>query len=103
MIRLSETTEQLVKKLFPQDNWPLVIELLENDCGDNLPFSQNATPKSKERIRFAAVKVSEGQTSKLVDAVYLAQVDWRDLLVAAGFANDVNAHREWSDKVLNEG
>jgi len=29
------------------------------------------------------------------DAVHLAKADWRDLLVSAGFANDINVHKQW--------
>ena len=32
---------------------------------------------------------------KLYDAIALAQTDWRDLLVAAGFGDDVQAHKDW--------
>jgi hypothetical protein len=32
---------------------------------------------------------------KLADAVRLANKDWRDLLVAAGFAESVDAHKDW--------
>ena len=28
-------------------------------------------------------------------AIALAHLDWRDLLVEAGFADDVNAHLSW--------
>jgi hypothetical protein len=31
----------------------------------------------------------------LIQAIELAQTDWRDLLVAAGFAVDVHAHELW--------
>lgn len=48
-----------------------------------------------ERIQFAAVKVSEGCLDRLADAIHLATVDWRDLLVSAGFANDPDAHLKW--------
>jgi len=32
---------------------------------------------------------------KLREAVKLANTDWRDLLVAAGFADSVDAHKHW--------
>ncbi len=48
-----------------------------------------------ERLRFAAIKLSKGELNTLLDAIVLAQTDWRDLLVAAGFANDVHAHQSW--------
>jgi len=48
-----------------------------------------------ERFRFAALKLSRGRMDKLADAVRLANKDWRDLLVAAGFADSVDAHKDW--------
>jgi hypothetical protein len=49
-----------------------------------------------ERVRFAALKLSEGNKDKLLGAAQLAQYDWRDLLVAARFANDAEAHKSWA-------
>jgi hypothetical protein len=51
-----------------------------------------------ERFRFAALKYSNGDLSRLERAVKLAQEDWRDLLVGAGFADDVEAHKRWEPK-----
>lgn len=48
-----------------------------------------------ERTRIAALKLSDGSLDKLVRAIELAQTDFRDLLVAAGFAHDVRAHLAW--------
>ena len=38
MLALSEKTKQLINKLFLIDDQPAVIDLLENECGNNLPF-----------------------------------------------------------------
>ena len=70
-------------------------ELLRTDCADNLPFCEELTAASLERIRYAVLKISGGSVSKLVDAVLLAQEDWRDALVAAGFGDDSSAHETW--------
>ena len=64
-------------------------------CGDNLPGSGLDTPESLDRIRFAALKISGGDLDRLTQAVELAQADWRDLLMAAGFGHDTSAHRAW--------
>jgi len=48
-----------------------------------------------ERIRFAVLKLSEGNIEKLVQGIELAQTDWRDLLMMAGFGEDVEAHDKW--------
>lgn len=70
-------------------------DLLENECGSNLPFLEKYGPKELERFRFAALKLSAGQLDRLSEAFRLANHDWRDLLVAAGFADDIHAHEKW--------
>jgi hypothetical protein len=53
-----------------------------------------------ERILFAILKLSGGNMAKLEKAISLAKVDWRDLLVASGFADDAQAHYLWlADRV----
>jgi hypothetical protein len=49
-----------------------------------------------ERIRFSVLELSGGNIDKLKRAITLAQKDWRDILVAAGFANDPLAHKTWN-------
>lgn len=48
-----------------------------------------------ERVRFAALKVSNGDLKKLAQAIELANQDYRDLLVEAGFANHHEEHQRW--------
>jgi hypothetical protein len=48
-----------------------------------------------DRVLLAAVRLSNGDLPRLRQAVELGQRDWRDLLVAAGFADDVGAHERW--------
>ena len=67
------------------------------DCGTVLPGTDNASPESFERVQCAALKLSEGWIDKLFDAIALAQTDWRDLLVSAGFAEDTQAHKDWKE------
>ena len=72
------------------------------ECGANLPFQDKADKYELERFRFAALKYSDGNLPMLERAVELAQLDWRDLLMATGFANDVEAHRKWEPKPAGE-
>ena len=95
MIPLSADTIERVRAVFPAGTEAAVVAMLETDCADNLPFCQAATALSSERIRFAVLKLSGGDLSKLQAAVALAQVDWRDVLMGAGFGEDVSAHRAW--------
>lgn len=81
--------------LFTREEREAASALLASECGNNLPFCANDTPAGLNRIRFAALKLSEGELGKLRKAIDLAKNDWRDLLVAARFADDVHAHEEW--------
>ncbi|NKB34306.1 MAG: hypothetical protein GKR91_14540 [Pseudomonadales bacterium] len=48
-----------------------------------------------ERVRFAVLKLSNGNLAQLERQIEEAAVDFRDILVAAGFAERVDAHLEW--------
>jgi len=95
MLRLSDATRARVRALFYSDEREAAIRLLEEDCGANLPFCESATSESAERIRFAALKLSRGDLGELRSIVEHANIDWRDVLVWAGFGDDVEAHRRW--------
>lgn len=84
-----------ILRLFPLEEREEVVRLLHEDCGAALPGTDNASPAFIERVQCAALKLSEGRMDKLNDAIALAQTDWRDLLVAAGFAENAKAHRAW--------
>jgi hypothetical protein len=56
-----------------------------------------------ERIWLAALKLSGGDIGRLDNAVLLAQTDWRDLLVAAGFGSDSSAHFPWAKEAARIG
>jgi hypothetical protein len=94
-IALSQGTIQRLEKLFGFPDRAAVANLLVEECGSNLALSASSTPEDLERIRFAVLKLSDGDVTKLLEAIELAQIDWRDLLVAAGFADDLRAHSVW--------
>jgi hypothetical protein len=92
---LSPETEKRIDLLFTPDLRHEVAAWLASECGRNLPLAKDASDAAVERIQFAALKVSGGDVDGLLRAIELAQIDWRDLLVAAGFAEDVRAHERW--------
>jgi hypothetical protein len=92
---ISRETEKRIALLFPPDERALVRAILSGQCGHNLPFMEHVDDAKLERFQFAALKLSEGKQDKLDSAVALAKRDWRDLLMAAGFAEDPNAHMSW--------
>ena len=94
-VPLSHGTAQRVAALFTGVARVTAAELLVEQCGDNLPLWVKTDPQGLERIRFAVLKLSGGDLAKLTRAVRMAQRDWRDVLVAAGFANSIVAHESW--------
>lgn len=95
---LSAETARRVDALFLGAERASVIELLSRECGANLPFCEDATPESSERIRFAVLKLSGGAMDELRRAIETAKQDWRDVLVAAGFGESVQAHKKWEPR-----
>jgi hypothetical protein len=91
---LTQRTLDHVAALFPTAK-EQVVEILLRDCGNNLPFLEKADALALERPRFAVLKLSNGRFDKLKSAIELAKTDWRDLLMAAGFGEDVEAHLKW--------
>lgn len=90
---LTDATLDRIVRVFSLEDRDLVSTLLIEECGDNLPLSKAANPDSIERIRFAVLKLSGGDLNALRRAIDLAKVDWRDVLVAAGFGSDITARR----------
>jgi len=96
MVRLSERTERLVTRLFAGEAVRAAVrDRLEHDCGNGIPFCEASGPEDLERIRFAVLKLGNGDIRELDRAIELANIDWRDLFMAAGFGRDVEAHNAW--------
>ena len=71
-------------------------DLLREQCGDNLPLVKATSKDLVERIRFAVLKLSHGDMNQLQRHIKGAGRDWRDVLMAAGFAHRLTAHKEWN-------
>jgi hypothetical protein len=97
---LTDRTLRLIERLFPPDQHAAVRELLERDCGINLPFCETQDAIGLERIRFAVLMLSGGNLERLQSMTDQAKVDWRDVLVWAGFGYSLTAHDEWAQEVL---
>lgn len=95
MLPLSSKVIDVIEIYFDEDVAPIVKEYLIYECADNIPMCENYSPEQMDRIRLSALKISEGDFKKLKQAVMQAKKDWRDLLMAAGFGNDVEAHKRW--------
>src|SRR5262249_23491957 len=56
--------------------------------------------EDSERLRFAALRLSHGDLRALDEAIALGRTDWRDLLMAADFGYDTQAHERWVPRRL---
>lgn len=92
---LSPKTRDRLNAAFAASHRAEAERLLVNECGNNLPYCRDSNSYDLERIRYAAMKLSEGNLDRLRGAIELAKTDWRDLLMGAGFGEDITAHRRW--------
>jgi len=99
---LSPRTQQLVAGIFSLPDRAEASQWLEQKCGNNLPFCSDHDEHQMERLRFAAIKLSQGNIQKLLRVIDVACMDWRDLLVAAGFGHDIMAHEAWAKDILGQ-
>lgn len=97
MKELSPTVRLVIEKLFPNSQHVEVERLLTTDVVQGRGSDWDALG---ERVQLAALKVSEQNLVLLRSAVELAHIDWRDLLMAAGFGFSVTEHEKWAAKVL---
>jgi hypothetical protein len=97
---LSPRTIQLVEAFFSPKLVVEAVHWLEEECGNNIPSCDKHDEYQMERIRFAVIKLSQGNINKLLRAIDEARLDWRDLFMAADFGYDVNAHDKWAKEIL---
>lgn len=99
---LASLTQELVTTGCPSAQKEAVSELLSKRCSHNLP-GVGATPEWNElidRIQLAVIRGSGWNVESIAKAIELANRDWRDVLMAAGFANDLESHRLWQRHAL---
>ncbi len=101
-VELTPACEERIGFLFAPGDRETVRRRLREECGSALPGLSELDAERLDRFRFAVLKLSEGSLEKLDRAIALAQADWRDLLMAAGFGEDVEAHRAWDPRMVPE-
>jgi len=98
MSELSESTKKLVHVLYESREALEMCDILENECGTEALSSEGWSPSQMERIRFSVLKLVKENRMEIDSAVELAQKDWRDLLMSAGFSADTTAHEKWGNE-----
>lgn len=94
MVPLSPLVMAVVGRHYSVSDQAVIASLLAEQCGYNLPLVRDAA--HIERIRLAVLKLASGEPDAILDQVVVAQRDWRDVLVSAGFGNDLTAHLRWA-------
>jgi hypothetical protein len=74
-----------VLQSFPVEQRTEVTRLLERECANNLPFSDDDTSEAIERVRLAVLKVADGSEAELRRQIDGAKRDWRDVINAAEY------------------
>ena len=90
---LQQTTLQRIALLFAPAEQQEVADVLESQCGSGLPGCKWIG--EIERVRIAVLRISKGDSAKLHTAIELATRDYRDVLMCAGFGEDILAHLKW--------
>jgi len=98
--KLSPRTRQLIDVIFHAKHHDEVAHWLEDECGNNMPFCEEYDDYQMERIRFAVLKLNQGNITKLLKAIDETCLDWRDLFMAADFGYDKEAHEKWVEMAL---
>jgi len=76
--------------LFEIKDRETVTEMLTEEC--NAEGLHTTSVDGVEHTQLTVLNISNGEVDKFLAVAELAQVDWRDALMAAGFGEDVNAH-----------
>jgi hypothetical protein len=76
-------------------------ERLVEECTDDPVITDGVRSQASDRVLFAIIRLSGGRLDGLRDAIALGRRDWRDLLCAAEFGEDVHAHERWQPRRLD--
>ena len=100
MTKITDSALQKIEVLFIPEDRDTARRLIEEQCGTNLPLTNHmgTEPEGFDRIRFAVLKLSKGNIKDLEYWIEQATIDWRDVLMAAGFGENIHAHLKWNPK-----
>ncbi len=94
-VELSDKTRLFIAALFNEDDATKVETLLREQCANDIPGCSDWSQEDLERIWLSVLKISNGDMEKLHSAISLANTDYRDLFMSAGFGYDAEAHKKW--------
>ena len=100
-MELTKRTIEIIEELFSSGECRSVQDLLLADCSNNLAGCDGWQSESLERVWLSILKLNSGNLDKLYSAISLAQTDYRDLFMSAGFGEDIYSHKKWAPKNAN--
>ncbi len=83
-VGLTTAVVEEISKHFPAAQHDSVKQILDQECGRTISFCREATAQELEYIRLCVLRLSKGDLSGLRKWVELANIDQRDVLLAAG-------------------
>lgn len=99
-LHITLRTRDVLRAVFPPNLWERVETTLMIDCGPAQVHSRDFDGEAMERIWLATLKLSDESITAFENAVLLAQIDWRDVLLGAGFGNDLDAYIKWAAVIV---
>lgn len=87
---VSDRLEACIRQSFRPDEVETILSLL----ADAVPREPDDTAEGTERVQAAVVLLSDGNSQRFLQALAIAQQDWRDILVAAQLSDD-----DWPDRL----
>ena len=82
-IGLTPAVVEEIGKHFPTMQHDFVKQILDQECGRTIPLCREATAQELEYIRLCVLRLSKGDFSELREWIELANIDQRDVLLAA--------------------
>ena len=95
---MSETNETLLELIFSTADAQAARTKIDDYLSMLSAQSYDDSSKLRERLADALLKLSGGHLDKLDKAIAIG--DFRDILVAARFANSDTIHKEWEKQTI---
>ncbi|GLX80546.1 hypothetical protein tinsulaeT_38860 [Thalassotalea insulae] len=101
MKNLTKTTTKVIHHLYKSREAMEIADMLDLDCNSMSLGCNGWSLEQLERIHLAILKSSYSKNQDIEITIKQAKKDWRDVLVSAGFAEDLEAHKLWAEGIGN--
>ena len=94
-MELTRRVKKAINALFSANEAQRALYELEQNCSVRISSFKGWTQAQMEKVWLSVIKLSNGNLAKLKTAIELANTDYRDLFMSAGFGHDIEAHKKW--------